>query len=100
MKKTLLVLSAALLLLTILACGPKRYRITCETGFVESYPSSAAAGETVEFTLLCVTDGYLEASVSGVDEVEYLNEADCRFVMPDHDVEISVTFVSDELAGA
>ena len=94
---TALVLTAGMLLAAGLsACGLRRYRIIHDTSFIDSCPDSAAAGETVEFTVLCVTDGYLVANVSGVSDLEWVDESHVRFVMPAQDVEIRVTMIADE----
>ena len=58
-------------------------------------PNSAKAGETVTVTIPSVTDGRLEASVTGT-EVERSMENSFQYVMPDHDVDVRVVFIGDD----
>ena len=68
-----------------------------DTYLVESCPESAKAGETVTVLTYDVTDGDKVISVSGADGVS-VDWFAYQFVMPDHDVEVRVEFISNGLA--
>lgn len=72
-------------------------RIVGEKDLVESCPETAKAGETVTITTLDVTDGDKEITVSGAEGTE-VNGFEYQFVMPDHDVEVSIRFIGNGLA--
>jgi len=96
MKRIVLVILTGLLVIALCACT-RTYKINVIGGNVVSCPSSAKAGDTVTVYIPSVTDGWLESSVSGAD-VERTQEDCFSFVMPEHDVNVRVTFVSDDLA--
>lgn len=68
-----------------------------DTDLVESCPESAKAGELVTVLTCDVTDGDMEISVNGAEGTS-VNWYEYQFVMPDHDVEIQVNFISNGLA--
>ncbi len=72
-------------------------RLVGDTDLVESCPKSAKAGETVTILTCDVTDGDKEISVSGAEGVS-VNWFEYQFVMPEHDVEVRVEFISNGLA--
>ena len=71
--------------------------VTGETSLVESCPEFAKAGETVTVLTYDVTDGDKVVSVRGADGTE-IDWFEYQFVMPDHDVEVNVEFISNGLA--
>ena len=71
--------------------------VTGDTFLVESCPEFAKAGEIVTVLTYDVTDGDKEIRVRGADGEE-INWFEYRFVMPDHDVEVQVEFISNGLA--
>ena len=72
-------------------------RVTGDTYLVESCPEFAKAGETVTVLTYDVTDGDKEIRVSGADGTE-VDWFEYQFVMPEHDVEVQVEFISNGLA--
>ena len=64
---------------------------------VESCPETAHVGETVTVSLYDVTDGDMEISADGVDGTR-VNWMGYQFVMPAHDVDVHVEFISNGLA--
>ncbi len=96
MKRFITIFFTAMLVFCLSACT-KTYKINVTGGNVESCPKSAKAGETVIVYIPYVTDGWLEPSVNGAD-IERTAENCFQFIMPEHDVNIKVTFVSDDLA--
>ena len=72
-------------------------RVTGDTDLVQSCPEFAKAGEIVTVLTYDVTDGDKEIRVRGADGEE-INWFEYRFVMPDHDVEVQVEFISNGLA--
>ena len=96
MKRITIIILLAGLILFLCSCT-RTYRINVIGGNVDSCPKSAKAGETVTVTIPSVTDGSLEASVTGA-EVERTLENSFQFVMPDHDVDVRVVFVGDDFS--
>ena len=96
MKRFAAITIAAALMICLSSCT-RSYKINVIGGNVESCPKSAKAGETVTVTMPSVTDGWLEPSVTGA-EVERTEEDWFRFVMPDHEVNIRVTFMGDDVS--
>ena len=95
-KRIFLVILTCLLVIVLCACT-RTYKINVVGGNVVSCPRSAKAGETVTVYIPSVTDGWLEPSVSGAD-IEKTQDDCFSFIMPEQDVNVRVTFVSDDLA--
>ena len=74
-----------------------RIRLVGDLYLVESCPEFAKEGETVTVLTYDVTDGDKAISVDGADGTE-INWFEYQFVMPDHDVEVSVEFIDYGLA--
>ena len=93
MKKLFLI---SLVLLSVSACA-NRYKITYDEKLVFDCPKTAEAGETVRFETVMVTDADLYVYLNGV-ELEPVKEGYYEFVMPEADVMIEVSIVSNGLA--
>ena len=68
-----------------------------DSDLVESCPETAHVGETVTVSLYDVTDGDMEISADGVDGTR-VGWMGYQFVMPAHDVDVHVEFISNGLA--
>jgi hypothetical protein len=92
--KGVLIMSLALLLSSCFG----RYSIKVVSGEQHLYkcPKSAKPGETVTVLTAMVTDAdlYLNGNV----EIKKINDGEFEFVMPDHDVELKITVISNGLA--
>jgi hypothetical protein len=71
--------------------------IVGDSDLVESCPETAHVGETVTVSLYDVTDGDMEISADGVDGTR-VGWVGYQFVMPAHDVDVHVEFISNGLA--
>ena len=71
--------------------------IVGDSDLVESCPETAHVGETVTISLYDVTDGDMEISADGVDGTR-VGWMGYQFVMPAHDVDVHVEFISNGLA--
>ena len=71
--------------------------VTGDTFLVESCPEYAKAGEIVTVLTYDVTDGDKDICVIGADGAA-VDWYEYQFVMPDHDVEVQLEFISNELA--
>ena len=71
--------------------------IVGDSDLVESCPETAHVGETVTVSLYDVTDGDMEISADGVDGTR-VGWMGYQFVMPAHDVDVHVEFISNGLA--
>lgn len=80
-----LILSTVLLV----ACGPKKYKITIKSGedLIDECPKRAAEGETVKIITCSVTDADLYVNVVGASG-EFTDYCTYEFVMPAEDVEV------------
>ena len=98
MKKITAIILLMFMLLTLSGCFGY-HRITISEGDEDlvKCKSFARTGDVVEFETVTVTDADLYVNVSDV-EVECVREGLYRFVMPDQDVEINITIVSNGLA--
>lgn len=98
-------LAAALLCVMIFvfaaACGKKQYNIIadCDDYLIDECPEKAAEGETVTVYTAYVTDAELYLTVDGVD-VEKVNDAEFKFVMPARDVTIHIYVDTSNSPGA
>ena len=92
MKKILLLLICAALILCLCSCGRSRcIRVTGGEDLVLSCPKRARAGETVTVETKTVTDGWLEVTVNGT-EAEAMQGDRFQFVMPEEDADVKVLF--------
>ena len=64
---------------------------------VVRYPRFAKAGDVVEIQTVIVMDADLYVNVSGA-KVECVGDGLYQFIMPDEDVEIDITIISNGLA--
>ena len=98
MKKSIIIIIILIALaLLSFAAFHNRYRITVggATDLVISCPTTARAGQTVTVETRCVTDGWVEVSVTNTD-VTAVQEDLFQFVMPKHDVDVRVRFAYEE----
>ena len=98
MKKRIILLVAAVLLLALCLTGCSRlHRIHTPKGtdLITSCPKFARTGDWVEVETVSVTDGWLE--ISGVNG-DFENENLYVFIMPDDDVYLKVWVQSNGLA--
>ena len=99
MKKRILIITAAVLVLLAIALAAfAAYRathrpITVVSGkqYVDECPGYARPGQEVTVTTVVVTDA--EIYVNGVDGT-YTRPGVYQFIMPDEDVELKVTVIS------
>ncbi|MBR4462520.1 MAG: hypothetical protein IKS51_08085 [Erysipelotrichaceae bacterium] len=95
MKKITAVILSVFMLLSLSGCfGYHRIRISEGDEDLVKCPRFAKAGDVVEIETVTVTDADLYVNISGV-EVECVSEGLYRFVMPDQDVEINITIISN-----
>ncbi len=99
MKKLTAIILSLFMLLSLSGCfGYHRIKVAKgDEDDVISYPRFAKAGETVEIQTVIVMDADLYVNVTGAD-VECIGDGLYRFVMPDEDVEINITIISNGLA--
>ncbi|MBO7676037.1 MAG: hypothetical protein J6S49_00755 [Erysipelotrichaceae bacterium] len=75
-----------------------RYSIKVVSGkeYLDTCPISAKPGDTVKVTTVYVTDAdlYLNGNV----EIKKISDAEFEFVMPEYDVELKITVISNGLA--
>ena len=84
-------------LVTVLTDESYEIHVTGDTFLLDSCPKTARARETVTIMTYDVTDGDKEISIDGVD-VQSVDWFEYQFVMPDHDVEVHLEFISNGLA--
>ncbi len=66
--------------------------------YVVKYPRSAKAGEKVTIETVAVTDADLYVNINGVSDIKMTSWAIYEFTMPDHDIEINISIISNGLA--
>ncbi len=100
-KLGIICLLLCLLLVCSAGCGG-RYSIGIVKGeeYIESCPDRAGAGETVTVKTCYVCDGELKISLNGAEGGSFTDETTYTFVMPEGDVEISVSVSTEGFAGA
>ena len=92
--KGVLIMSLALLLSSCF--GKHSIKVVSGEQHLYKCPKSAKPGETVTVLTAMVTDAdlYLNGNV----EIKKINDGEFEFVMPDHDVELKITVISNGLA--
>lgn len=99
-KNALKTVAVTLLTALVLTGCAGRHRITVVSGekFLESCPKTARAGDTVTVYTLSVTDANMYVNATDLTEVTCVRDGVYRFVMPDHDIELKITVISNGLA--
>ncbi len=98
MKKLFGIALLVFLSLGLSGCfGYHRIIVTGNPDYIDEYPKRAKAGETVRVYTVTVTDADVYFHVNGADYTT-IQEGIYEFVMPDHDVEISLTVKANGLA--
>lgn len=102
MKKIFVVIMTSLLAISLIGCSAqKTYKISIREGDEEnivSCPKKAKAGDVVTVETVTVCDADLYLNVDGVAEVKQVGDGVFTFVMPDHEVTVKVTIISNGLA--
>lgn len=82
-------------------CGGKHsIEIVKGEEYIESCPKKANAGETVTVKTCYVCDGELHISLNGAADGSFIDETTYTFVMPEENVELSVSVSTEGFAGA
>lgn len=90
MKKLIAVLLVLLIIMPQAGClGGHRITVTKGKELLDTCPRSAKEGETVTVQTMVITEGYVIIKVDGVTYKEE-GPGTFHFVMPDHDVEITI----------
>ena len=98
MKKILNVTVIIMMVFMLSGCfGYHKITVTGDKDLIDEYPKRAKAGETVRVYTVVATDADIYFHVTGTDFVT-IQDGIYEFVMPDHDVEISLTIVANGLA--
>ena len=87
-------MSVALLLSSCF--GRHTIKVVSGDQFLDKCPKSGKPGETITVTILIVTDADLY--VNGNVDIKQISDGVFEFVMPDHDVELKITVISNGLA--
>lgn len=66
--------------------------------FLDKCPGSAKPGETVKVLTVLVSDGDLYLNGNNGLEIRKIKDGEFEFVMPDHDVELKITVISNGMA--
>lgn len=102
MKKAVSLLLAAVILVSLCACG-RTYRINVpekSQSLLESWPDKAKAGETVTLKTMCVEDGEIVIAADGAEDGAFTDNTHYTFTMPDRDVTVKVKISTDGYAGS
>lgn len=93
-------LTVALVSSLILTSCLGGHKITFSSGedLVDECPKRAKAGELVTLTTAVVTDADMYVNGGPDIVIETVSDGVYQFVMPDHDVELSITVIANGLA--
>ena len=66
--------------------------------FVDKCPKRAKPGQTVTITTAVVSDADLYVNSNDDTEIKKISEGVYEFVMPEHDIELKITVISNNKA--
>lgn len=94
--KGVLIMSLALLLSSCL--GGHSIKVVSGERFLDKCPKRAKVGDTVKVLTVVVSDGDLYLNGNNGLEIKKIKDGEFEFIMPDHDVELKITVISNGMA--
>ena len=100
MKKTI-ISTALILMMSLLLNGCFGYysiKVVSGKDYMDKCPKRAKPGQTVTITTVVVTDANLYVNSNDDTEIKKISEGVYEFIMPEHDIELKITIISNNKA--